>query len=55
LTHKLDEFGISGFALVKTVFIFGEKLLESASTILLEHLVDFALSNSVLVTTEKLN
>jgi len=55
LAHELDEFGVGGLALVETVFVLDKELLESAAPLSGEHLVDFALGNSVLVTTESMN
>lgn len=41
--------------MVKTVFILGKELFKGATAVGREHLVDFALCDSVLVTTVSMN
>jgi len=55
LAHELNEFWIGCFTLVETVFIFFKEILQSAATLLRENLIDFSLSNAVLVTTVSMN
>ena len=55
LAHELDKLGISCLALVEAVFVLFEEIFESAAALLGEQLVDFALGDAVLVTTESMN
>jgi hypothetical protein len=53
LAHKLGQLLVGCLTLAQTMFIFSKQFLKSASALLFKHLVNFALSKSVVISNHK--